>query len=176
MKVLNFYGLSYHFMPVGNVVSNNVSTSLTKNVTVDGNKIIFFDGGIPATEDLYNIVTEETLLNAFGTKKVFEVADLQFVYSYDELTKEKTIKKIPVDALDTVYEIDATIGWAAIILNDGDDMANPEKIILFTDTIGTWGDQTSPIIIDKYTGVTGDKNIFKDFSLILRDISTNEGV
>jgi hypothetical protein len=163
-------------MPKPNVVSNNVSTTLTTNLTVDGNKIIFFDGAIPATEDLYNITSETALLNAYGAKKVFEVTDLQFVYSYDVKTKEKTVKKIPVDALDTVYEIDATIGWVAVILNDSDNPTEDEKIILFTDTIGTWGDQTAPIIIDKYTGVAGDKNIFKDFSLILRDISTNEGV
>ena len=175
MKVLNFYGLSYHFMPTSNVISNNVSTSLTKNLTVDNNKVIFFDGGIPATEDLYNITTEEALTTAFGSKKVFEVNGLQFVYGYDEAKKEKTIKKIPVDALDTVYEIDGTIGWAAVILNDATNPDDIQKIILFTDSIGTWGDDTAPIIIDKYTGITGDRNIFKDFSLILRDISTNEG-
>ena len=175
MKVLNFYGLSYHFMPTADVTSNNVSTSLTENLTVDDNKIIFFDGGIPATENIYNIVTEADLLTAFGSKKVMEVDSLQFVYSYDNTTKEKTVKKIPVDAIDLTYDIDATIGWAAIILNDASNPTANEKIILFTDSLGTWGDTTSPIIIDKYTGVTGDKNIFKDFSLILRDISTNEG-
>ena len=175
MKVLNFYGLSYHFMPTANVTSNNVVTPLTTDLSVDNNKIIFFDGGIPATEDLYKIVTEEALITAYGSKKVMEVDNLQFVYNYDKATKVKTIKKIPVDAIDLTFDIDATIGWAAIILNDASAPNDDNKIILFTDSIGTWGDQTSPIIIDKYTGVAGDKNIFKDFSLILRDISTNEG-
>lgn len=175
MKVLNFYGLSYHFMPDEQVTSNKVSTSLTDNIIVEGNKIIFFDGTIPATADLYNITTEEALLTAYGTKKVMEVDNLKFVYNYNADTKEKKIKKVPVDAIDLTFDIDATIGWAAIILNDINNPTATDKIILFTDTIGTWGDQTSPIIIDKYTGVAGDKNIFKDFSLILRDISTNEG-
>ena len=175
MRVLNFYGLSYHFMPTANVVSNNTVTDLITDLTIDGNKIIFFDGSMPSTEDIYNITSEAALLGTYGDKKVMEVDDLTFVYSYDKAKKEKKIKKIPVDAIDLTYEINATIGWAAVILNDDANPTASEKIILFTDSLGTWGDQVAPIIIDKYAGVAGDANIFKDFSLILRDISTNEG-
>ena len=49
-----------------------------------------------------------------------------------------------------------------------------DDIILFTDSIGQWGEDDKPIIIDSMTGVTGDKNVFKDFSLILRDSSINQ--
>lgn len=175
MRVLNFYGLSYHFMPTANVVSNNVVTNLITDLTIADNKIIFFDGVMPAIEDIYNITSEAALLGTYGDKKVMEVGGLTFVYTYDKAKKEKKIKKIPVDAIDLTFEINATIGWAAVILNDDANPTASEKIILFTDSIGTWGDQVAPIIIDKYTGIAGDNNIFKDFSLILRDISTNEG-
>lgn len=175
MRVLNFYGLSYHFMPAANVVSNNVVTNLITNIQTTGNKIVFFDGALPSIDDLYNIKTEAALLGSFGNKKVMEVTGLTFDYSYDKAKKEKKIKKTPIDAIDLTFSINATIGWAAIILTDSTTPTAADKMILFTDSIGMWGDQTAPIIIDKFAGTAGDANIFKDFSLILRDISTNEG-
>ena len=174
MKVMNFYGLSYHFMPSQNVVSNNIKLNLVTDLIIEGNKIIFFDGAIPSADELYELTSETSLLNAYNDRKLMEVGDLKFVYKYDKATKTKTIKKVPVDAIDVQFEKDGTIGWAAIILNDAENPDEKEKIILFTDTIGGWGDQTSPIIIDKFTGKKDDNNIFKDFSLILRDVSSNE--
>jgi hypothetical protein len=174
MKVMNFYGLSYHFMPSQNVVANNLKLNLVMDLIVEGNKILFFDGGIPSASDLYDINSENQLLNAYGDRKLMEISDLKFVYKYDKETKTKTIKKVPVDAIDVPFEKDGTIGWAAIILNDANNADEADKIILFTDTIGGWGDQTSPIILDKFTGKAKDNNIFKDFSLIIRDVPNNE--
>jgi len=174
MKILNFYGLSYYFVPQKNIVSNDPNVPLVNNASVDGNKIIFFTGSLPDTNILYNITTESALLDAFGSQKIMEIDNLSFVYEYDEETKEKRIKKVPVDAIDSPFLIDGTIGWAAIILNDVNEPNETEKVILFTDSIGGWGDQTSPIIIDKFDGKAGENNIFKDFSLILKDVSTFE--
>jgi hypothetical protein len=174
MKILNFYGLSYYFTPQKNIVSNDPNVPLVNNASVAGNKIIFFTGDLPDTQTLYNITTESALLDAFGSQKIMEVDDLNIIYEYDNETKTKRIKKVPVDALDVPFLIDGTIGWAAIILNDVNNPDEAEKIILFTDSIGGWGDQTSPIIIDKFTGKAGENNIFKDFSLILKDVSTFE--
>jgi len=170
MKISNFFGISYHFTPrvLSNI--NETTASLVETVTQEGNKILFFDGDMPADDDLYGILNEIQLREAYTP--IMEVTDLQFTYTYTKSTKKKLIKKLPVDALDLVFTGDGTIGWAAVILT-GDGSVS-DDIILFTDSIGQWGDDNMPIIIDKYTGVTGDKNVFKDFSLILRDTSNNE--
>ena len=170
MRVANFFGMSYHFTPrvLNNI--NDLTASINTAVDQAGNKILFFDGLMPDTDTIYELKTEAALRAAYTP--IMEVDNLRFVYTYTPLNKKKLIKKLPVDALEVEFTADGTIGWAAVILED--DRGLDDKIILFTDSIGTWGQDDKPIIIDKHTGVIGDKNVFKDFSLILRDISSNE--
>ena len=170
MKVANFFGISYHFAPkvISNI--NDTTKTITESITQTGNKILFFDGAIPADDTLYNITTEADLRTAYTP--IMEVGSLTFTYTYTKANKKKIIKKTPVDAMDLTFTGNGTIGWAAVIL--ADDGSVTDDLIVFTDSIGQWGDDDMPIIIDKYTGVAGDKNVFKDFSLILRDISSNE--
>lgn len=170
MKLLNFFGISYHFMPkvLGNV--NDTTKTLTETMTTTGNKILFFNGSMPSDDTLYAFTTESALRGAYTP--IMEVSGLSFTYTYTKDTKKKLIKKTPVDALDLTFTGTGTIGWAAIIL--ADDGTVTDDIILFTNSLGQWGEDDKPIILDKFTGVTGDKNVFKDFSLILRDVSSNE--
>lgn len=170
MKISNFFGISYHFTPAVLANVNDTTTVLTENIVTEDNKILFFDGVMPADEDLYGIVTEAALRTAHTP--IMEVNGLQFTYTYTVSNKKKLIKKLPVDALDVTFSGNGTIGWAAIILTGDDSVA--DDIILFTDSIGQWGDDDMPIIIDTMTGTVGDSNVFKDFSLILRDTSSNE--
>lgn len=170
MKLLNFFGISYHFTPklVGNI--NDTTKTLTETMTTTNNKILFFDGAMPADDTLYEITTEAALRAEYTP--IMEVSGLTFTYTYTKDTKKKLIKKTPVDALDLTFTGSGTIGWAAVVLSD--DNSVTDDIIIFTDSLGQWGEDDKPIILDKFTGVTGDKNIFKDFSLILRDVSSNE--
>ena len=170
MKIANFFGISYHFMPSVLANVNNTTTALTESLVKEGNKILFFDGAMPADDTLYAITTEVGLRAAYTP--IMEIAGLQFTYTYTKSTKKKMIKKLPVDAIDTTFLGSGTIGWAAIILTGATGVSG--DIILFTDSIGGWGDDDMPIIIDTKTGNIGDKNVFKDFSLILRDTSSNE--
>jgi len=168
MKISNFYGMSYHFTPV--VLDNvNSDSPLVNTTDTNGNKILFFDGSMPDDDTLYNIKSETELRAAYTP--IMEITDLNFVFTYSNGNKKRLIKKMPVDAIETTFTADGTIGWAAIILTN--DLENKD-VILFTDSIGQWGDDDMPIIIDKYTGTVGEKNVFKDFSLILRDSSSNE--
>lgn len=170
MKVANFFGMSYHFTPrvLNNI--NDTTTAVNTSVEQTGNKILFFDGAMPADDVVYAIETEADLRGTYTP--IMEIDDLKFVYTYTIENKKKLIKKLPVDAIETTFTGDGTIGWAAVILED--DRGSNDKIILFTDSIGQWGEDDKPIIIDKMTGVAGDKNVFKDFSLILRDTSSNQ--
>ena len=170
MKLLNFFGISYHFTPklVGNI--NDTTKTLTETMTTTNNKILFFNGAMPTDDTLYEIITETALRSAYTP--IMEVSGLTFTYTYTKDTKKKLIKKTPVDALDLTFTGSGTIGWAAVVLTD--DNSVTDDIIIFTDSLGQWGEDDKPIILDKFTGVTGDKNIFKDFSLILRDVSSNE--
>ena len=65
MKLLNFFGISYHFTPklVGNI--NDTTKTLTESVTTTNNKILFFDGAMPADDTLYDIITETALRAAY---------------------------------------------------------------------------------------------------------------
>lgn len=172
MKIGNFYGMSYHFVP--KVLNNINDTTVAPNTTVTqtGNKILFFNGTLPETDTLYLLETEAALRAAYGSAILMEVPNLNFTYTYTIETKKRLIKKLPVDAIEVNFLATGTIGWAAIILED--TRGSSDKIILFTDSVGMWGDDDMPIIIDRYSGNIGDKNVFKDFSLILRDISSNE--
>lgn len=173
MKTLNFFGMSYHFAPDSNIETGNVNSEIIADKTVSGNKIYFFDGVLPEVETLYEIQNEADLLEQFGDSKIMQVTDLDFNYSYDVVTKERQIRKVPVDALDVPIEKDGTIGWAAIVLATEDGIEG--NTIIFTDSIGVWGDQLSPIIIDRVGCTAGENNIFKDISIIFRDVSSNEG-
>jgi hypothetical protein len=166
MRISNFYGVSHYFMP--QVIGH---TTVVDSLEKDGNKILFFDGALPDAETLYTYGTEEELLTAHTP--IMEITGLTFAYTYTVEDKKKMIKKIPVDAIDVEFTGDGTIGWAAIVL--AGDTGVSDNMIMFTDSIGNWGEDDNPIIIEKMTGVTGDTNTFKDFSLVLRDSSSYEG-
>lgn len=165
MKFANTHGSSYRTFPGAldnpNVPANQVKLSHTQS----GNKVLFFEGAIPSDEDCRAMTIAG--LNAY--KKLLETPEFDVTYTYEVTRKRRIIKKAVVDAFDLAYLDTGTIGWAAIILADASGGA--QEYIIATDTIGTWGDKTSPILIDNLNGTTGSKNIFKNLSLMLSDKS-----
>ena len=164
MKFANTYGSSYRTFPGvldnPNVPANQVQLSHQQS----GNKVLFFEGSIPSDEDCHGLTVDG--LSAYT--KLLETPEFDITYTYEVLRKRRIIKKSVVDAFDLEYLADGQIGWAAIILKDVD---GSQDYIIATDTIGQWGDKTSPILIDNIVGTAGSKNIFKNLSLLLSDKS-----
>lgn len=174
MKALNFYGLSYSFTPKDNAITDNV---IETGYSMPGNKIYFLkDGLVPYADqakrdELYLIQTANDIETIYADDILFVVPNLTFAYTYNTAKKQRLIQKTPVDALELPFAATGTVAYCAIVMKD--QVSGVESVV-FTNSIGEWGNQTAPVIIDALTGVIGQTQIFKDLSIVLRDTSSNE--
>ena len=171
MRTSNIYGLAYHFIPKDIPLRDTqaeVAAGLDK--VTQGNVVYIMTGTMPPSSDLYEIndTTEfETLYtNNIATK--FE--NIEMTYSYHKRSKERIIKKTPVDALDFTMNVSGPITWFAIKLTDWDgDREDGEQTFIFSDSIGLWDDLERAMIVESMAASVGDANIFKDFVLSIQD-------
>jgi len=193
MTAINYYGLSYCFTPRGVDINAPIKdedadgnpTELDgRNYTISNNSIFFLKEGDhpwghPALMDqLYSIQNSSELVDQFGASGtddiVLRTPAFDLKYTYDIENKRRIIRKVPINAEDLTNEGTGTITYAAIVLHDDRDPANPNEYIFFTDRVGEWGDENAIIIIDSLDCTADEANIFKDMSLVLRDTSTYE--
>ena len=166
MVFKNINSQSYQMFPGILQDPNNPNSTIVTSRQVSGNKIMFFSGALPPRVDA--LAVTKASLEALTTK-LAETPLFDITYTYDVVKKKRFIRKSVIDALEMPYIAAGNIGHAAIILNDPD--AGKDYIIL-TDSIGTWGDMTAPIILDNKVGASaGARNIFKSISIELTDKS-----
>lgn len=166
MVFKNTNSQSYQMFPGILQDPNNPSSTIVTNRQVSGNKIMFFSGALPPRADALSVT--KAGLEALTTK-LAETPLFDITYTYDVVKKKRFIRKSVIDALEMPYLAAGNIGHAAIILNDPE---NGRDYIILTDSIGTWGDMTAPIILDNKVGASaGDRNIFKSISIELTDKS-----
>ncbi len=163
MVFKNTNGQSYEMFPGILQDPNNPASTIVTSRQVSGNKIMFFSGALPAKVDAL-AVTKASLVAQ--TNKLCETTEFDITYTYNVVNKKRYIRKSIIDALEMNYTAAGTIGYAAIILNDPDQ--NKDYIIL-TDSIGTWGENLMPIILDNKVGTVGSRNLFKNVSIELTD-------
>lgn len=169
MKLRNVSGQAYAMFPSVQDNPNLISTTLNLATTVSGNKVKFFSGAIPSNADVLNM-TLASLDADYGTNQLMETPEFDVTYTYNVESKKRFIRKTEINALDMTYTTDGTISWAAILLVDP---SSQNEYIIVTDSIGTWGSTTDPIIIDNKNGVVGGTNIFKNLSIELNDRASN---
>ena len=163
MVFKNTNGQSYQMFPGILQDPNNPSSTIVTTRQVTGNKVMFFSGALP--DKATALAMTKAALEALTTK-LCETPTFDLTYTYDVTKKKRYIRKSVIDALEMSYTAAGTIGFAAIILNDPD--AGKDYIIL-TDSIGTWGDNQMPIILDNKVGTQGSRNLFKNISIELTD-------
>ena len=165
MVFKNTNSQSYQMFPGILQDPNNPSSTIVTSRQVSGNKIMFFSGALPARADA--LAVTKASLESLPTK-LAETPLFDITYTYDVVKKKRFIRKSVIDALEMPYIAAGNIGHAAIILND--PVAGKDYIIL-TDSIGTWGENLMPIIIDNKVGTVGTRNLFKNVSIELADKS-----
>ena len=163
MVFKNPNGQSYQMFPGVLADPNNPANIIVTSRTVAGNKIIFLSGALPTKAEA--LVATKTTVEA-QSNILCETAEFDITYTYNVDTKKRYIRKSIIDALEMNYSAAGTIGYAAIILNDPN---SSNSYVIFTDSIGTWGQDTMPIILDNKTGVVGTRNLFKNISIELED-------
>ena len=163
MVFKNPNGQSYQMFPGVLADPNNPANTIVTSRTVAGNKIIFLSGALPTKAEA--LVATKTTVEA-QSNILCETAEFDITYTYNVDTKKRYIRKSIIDALEMNYSAAGTIGYAAIILNDPNSSIS---YVIFTDSIGTWGQDTMPIILDNKTGVVGTRNLFKNISIELED-------
>ena len=159
----NTNGQSYQMFPGVLADPNAPATTIVTSRQTSGNKVMFFAGALPVKKDALAIT--KVALEALPTK-LCETPLFDLTFTYDPTKKRRYIRKSIIDALEMNYLAAGTIGYAAIILNDPD--AGKDYIIL-TDSIGTWGENQMPIILDNKIGTSGSRNLFKNISIELTD-------
>lgn len=163
MLFKNTNGQSYQMFPGVLADPNNPTNTIVTNRQISGNKIMFFSGALP-TKDEALVVTKASL-DALTTK-LCETPEFDITHTYNVQTKKRYIRKSIIDALEMSYLQAGTIGYAAIVLHNPD--TNLEYILL-TDSIGTWGENQMPIILDNKNGTLNSRNLFKNISIELTD-------
>lgn len=169
MKFKNINGQSYFMLPKPLVNPNNAGAALSLSGTTLGNKIIFYSGTMP-TNDAFIDLTIANIEATAGVTKLLETTPFSITYGYDLITKKRTIKKSVVDATEMKYLNTGTVTFAAIVLTP---LEGTKEYIIFTDSIGIWGQNNMPISVDNKNGTIGSSNLFKHLSLEINDISDN---
>ena len=162
----NVNGQSYSMIPAVIANPNLPGNTVVTAKQIDGNKILFFSGNMPSVNDCLDITAVN--IESKGFTKLLETQEFGITYTYNVDNKKRLIRKTVIDAMELNYLAAGTIGWAAIILN------NPEtsnSYVIFTDTIGTWGDTQAPIILDNKVGTLNSRNLFKNVSIEIADKS-----
>ena len=159
----NTNGQSYQMFPGVLADPNLPATTIVTSRQTSGNKVMFFSGSLPTKPEA--LLATKAALEALGTK-LCETPEFDITFTYNVAAKKRYIRKSIIDALEMNYLGTGTIGYAAIILNDPD--AGKDYIIL-TDSIGTWGENQMPIILDNKNGTVGSRNLFKNISIELSD-------
>lgn len=163
MVFKNPNGQSYQMFPGILLDPNNPANTIVTSRQIAGNKIIFFSGALPTKEVAIN-ATKASVEAMAG--KLCETAEFDITYTYNVVNKKRFIRKSIIDALEMNYLGAGTIGFAAILLNNPD---TSNQYVIFTDSIGTWGQDTMPIILDNKVGTVGSRNLFKNISIELAD-------
>lgn len=163
MIIKNPNGQSYQMFPGTLQDPNNPANTIITSRQIAGNKIIFLSGALPTKKEALN-ATKATV--EASPNILCETPEFDITYSYNVQTKKRYLRKSVIDALEMNYTAAGTIGYAAIILNNP-DTANSN--VIFTDSIGTWGQDTMPIILDNKIGAVGTRNLFKNISIELED-------
>lgn len=156
-------GQSYQMFPGLLAEPNNPTSTIITSRQSAGNKIMFFSGVLPTKKDALSIT--KASLEA-QTDKLCETPEFDITYTYNVNTKKRIIRKSIIDALEMNYTAAGTIGYAAILLYNSDTSTYS---IILTDSIGTWGQDTMPIILDNKVGTVGSRNLFKNISIELSD-------
>lgn len=159
----NTNGQSYQMFPGVVADPNNPASTIVTSRQTSGNKVMFFSGSLPTKQEALSVT--KAGLEALGTK-LCETPLFDITFTYNVATKKRYIRKSVIDALEMNYLGAGTIGYAAIVLNDPD--AGKDYIVL-TDSIGTWGENQMPIILDNKNGTLDSRNLFKNISIELSD-------
>ena len=159
----NTNGQSYQMFPGILQDPNNPASTIVTTRQTSGNKVMFFSGSLPTKPEA--LIVTKAGLEVLPTK-LCETPLFDITFTYTVATKKRYIRKSIIDALEMNYLGAGTIGYAAIILNDPD---NGKDYVILTDSIGTWGDNLMPIILDNKVGTVGSRNLFKNVSIELTD-------
>ena len=134
MILKNYFGTSYDFIPKKcyRYTASQVSSEIS-NVSYH-NRIYLMDGPMPDTNVLYEINDISTFESLYQDKIVYRFLDQQLTYTYDIGKKERLIRKLP-DAIDFTYNIDASIKWFAVLLEEfQEDLTNPNTPVEVSST------------------------------------------
>jgi hypothetical protein len=172
MKVKNISGLAYHFFP-GNVSDKlNKANIMINNQIIQDNSIAFFIGTMPSADVLYPYQTFDDVVAAYTSSLVFKLDNVDFNYTYNREKKERIIQKLPVDAVYHTCAVGAAAGskitWCVVKLQS--NTPGVDDYLIFSDNIGTWDDTNIIAMFENNTAVAGQKVLFKDFTISIRDI------
>lgn len=158
----NVIGQAYQMFPA-NLANTNDGSTIVASKQTSGNKIQFFAGVMPTQLEVLGHTVAS--INAAYTK-LLETDPFDITFTYAPSTKKRIIRKTVVDAQELKYLAAGTIGFAVIIFNNPD--ATGEYFIV-TDSVGTWGENTMPIIVDNKVGTKDSRNLFKNVSIEITD-------
>jgi hypothetical protein len=172
MKVKNISGLAYHFFP-GNVADKLDKTKIEiSDKIITNNAIAFFIGAMPSADILYPYDNFDDVVAAYQSKLVFKLDSVDFKYTYNRAKKERIIQKLPVDAVYHTCAVGAEEGspitWCAVKLQA--TTPGITDYIVFSNNIGTWDDTNIIAMFENVNAVAGEKVLFKDFTISIRDI------
>lgn len=170
MRTSNIFGIAYHFIPRD--LSNRTTEAEVirgTSIVTENNVIYIMSGEMPTTDELYEIGTAALFETTYASQIAAKITGLQFTYSYNRQTKERIIRKTPVDAIHFNMLVNGPIGWYAVKLTDVDANTSGEESLFFSDSIGIWSDTERAVIMESLAADATQENIFKDFVLSIQD-------
>lgn len=164
-------GFSLALFP--DITDNLKTTTDVKGVSsetiTNNNNFILFSGEMPSATVLSGYTDLPSLKADYGDSIILEYNDFDIKYTFDLNTKTRKLEKYPIDALTFNSKIDGIAKWAVMDLTPK-SLGIGDKMLIFTDSVGTWNDVDQSVLISDSTVIAGNPITVKSINITVQDV------
>ena len=170
MKSNSIAGLAYALYPDDTYDQTSVTSvaNAVEEKIISGNNFYLFEGDMPPSIDLQAHTDVTAFLTLYAPKQILKIENMDLKYTYDKLTRTRSIEKSPVDALTFTSAVTGTAKWGMLEIVSK-NLAIGDKLMLFTDAVGAWGDADQAILVSNTAVVTGESITVKSLNITIQD-------
>lgn len=176
MKSNSITGLAYALFPIDTTnqsTQSEVDKAINDGVNTDsfvinGNNFYLFEGDMPEASVLSAFSDVSTFLAAYASKQILKIENFDIKWSYDKKLKRRKLEKWPVNAETYASAVTGVAKWAALDLFPA-SLGITDKLLLFTDAVGSWDDADQSVLVSNTNVVAGDPVTVKSINITLQD-------
>ena len=180
MKSNSITGLSFALFPqdtnkqdTQDEIDKAITNGSGDDIVIDKNNFYLFEGDMPSSDVLKEYTDINAFTAAYASKQVLKIENFNIRWTYDKKLRRRKLEKWPVDAESYSSAVDGVAKWACIELN-AMSITVGEKLLMFTDAVGSWDDVDQSILVSDTNIVAGEAITVKSINITIQDVLASE--